>query len=359
MSSRHATRGAVAALLILAAACGGAGEGEPVHVTVPRGATLSDVTDSLAARDIIDVPFAFQIYARVRGVAGSMQAGTYAFKRGLEWDRILDDLEHGRVVTNRLVIPEGWTANRIAASLARLMAVPEDSVADLLLDSAVAARYGVPGPTLEGYLFPATYTMPVNAPLDSAIARAVRQYRRVWTPERQARADSIGLSEREVITLASIIEAEAKKPEEMRRISAVYHNRLRRDYPLQADPTVQYALGEHQQRLLYAHIDSAADSPYNTYRNVGLPPGPIGSPGAAAIDAALDPEDTDAFFFVARPDGSHVFTRTFQQHQVAVREARRLWDAVRAARGDSATPPQSAPPGGDGAGTAGPPAAAQ
>ena len=313
-------------LTALLTACGGMseGEGEDIRVHVPRGASMSQVADSLAAHDIVENAFAFRIYARVKGLAGSIKAGTYEFKRGAGWDRLLDDLAHGRVVNDRLVIPEGWDIRRIAPTLAEISGLPADSVEAILFDSATAARLGVPGPTLEGYLFPATYTFPVDAPLDTLLRRIVERYHAAWTPERRALADSIGMSEREVVTLASIVEAEARRREELRTISAVYHNRLRRNYPLQADPTVQYALGERQARLLYAHIDSSAGNPYNTYRRPGLPPGPIGSPGEAAIDAALNPDTVSYFFFVARPDGSHVFTRTFTEHQRAVAEARRL-----------------------------------
>ncbi|HUF14253.1 MAG TPA: endolytic transglycosylase MltG [Longimicrobiales bacterium] len=325
--------GRAALLALLAAAtlaCGGMGEGEgrPVRVHIPRGAAMSEVADSLAAHDIVDAAFAFRVYARLKGVAGSIKAGTYEFRPGAGWDRVLDDLEHGRVVHDRLVIPEGWDIRRIAPGLAAAADVPVDSVQAMLFDSTAADRFQVPGPTLEGYLFPATYAFPVRAPLDSLVRRIVERYRAVWTPERRARADSIDMTEREVVTLASIIEAEAKHPAEMPLISAVYHNRLRRNYPLQADPTVQYALGAHQQRLLYAHIDSSEDNPYNTYRRPGLPPGPIGSPGEAAIDAALRPDSVSYFYFVARPDGSHVFTRTYAEHQRAVAAMRR----ARAAR---------------------------
>lgn len=334
----------LAALACVALACGGMseGEGDPVRVHVPRGASMSQVADSLAAHDIVDVPFAFRLYARFKGVAGSIKAGTYQFRPGTGWDRVLDDLEHGRVVNDRLVIPEGWDIRRIAPNLAEIVGAPVDSVRALLFDSAAAARFGVPGPTLEGYLFPATYTFPVDAPLDSLVERIVGRYREVWTPQRRARADSIGLSEREVVTLASIVEAEARHPEEMPLISAVYHNRLKRNYPLQADPTVQYALGTHEERLLYAHIDSSADNPYNTYRRPGLPPGPIGSPGESAIDAALRPDSVSFFYFVARADGSHVFTRTYAEHQRAVAASRRERAALqRAAEEEQAAP---APP---------------
>ena len=314
------------AVTLLLSACGGMseGEGDKVRVHVPRGASMSQVADSLAAHDIIDAAFPFRIYARIKGVAGSMKAGTYEFRRGAGWDRLLDDIANGRVVNDRLVIPEGWDIRRIAPTLAEVAGLPADSVAVILFDTATAARLGVPGPTLEGYLFPATYTFPVEAPLDTLLDRIVDRYRQVWTPERRALADSIGMSEREVVTLASIVEAEARRPEELRTIAAVYHNRLRRNYPLQADPTVQYALAERQARLLFAHIDSSAENPYNTYRRPGLPPGPIGSPGEAAIDATLNPDTVSYFFFVARPDGSHEFTRTFTEHQRAVAQARRL-----------------------------------
>jgi UPF0755 protein len=320
-------RRALSALLLAAtlSACGGMseGDGDKVRVHVPRGASMSQVADSLAAHGLVNGGFAFRIYARIKGVAGSMKAGTYEFREGAGWDRMLDDLANGRVVNDRLVIPEGWDIRRIAPSLAAVAGVPADSVMAMLFDTAMPGRLGVPGPTLEGYLFPATYTFPVDAPLDTLIARIVERYREAWTPERRARADSMGMTEREVITLASIVEAEARRREELRTISAVYHNRLKRNYPLQADPTVQYALGERRSRLLYSHIDSSAANPYNTYRRPGLPPGPIGSPGEAAIDAALDPDTVPYFFFVARPDGSHVFTNTFAEHQRAVAQSRR------------------------------------
>ncbi|MEX1184434.1 MAG: endolytic transglycosylase MltG [Gemmatimonadota bacterium] len=306
-------------------ACGsGGGEGEPVRLTVPPGASFSEVTDTLAARAIIDMPPLFKLYARVKGGANSVKPGTYAFRPGVAWAQILDDLEVGRVINARIVIPEAWDLRGIAPRIAQALELDEDSVMVALTDPATVSRLGVPGPTLEGYLYPATYTFPLSTPLDSAIARMVATYSNVWTPERRARADSMGLSEREVVTLASIIEKEARRPGEMPRISSVYHNRLDRGHRLEADPTVQYALGAHQQRLLYAHIDSVADNPYNTYRNFGLPPGPIASPSAAGIDAALNPEDSDFLFFVARPDGSHIFTRTLDEHNRARVEVRRL-----------------------------------
>lgn len=313
------------ALAALLAACGsGAGKGDPVRIMVPPGAAFGQVADSLAAKDVVGSGFMFEVYARIKGKTGSVKPGGYAFRRGQDWDRILADLEAGRVVTVRLVIPEAFDLMRLAPRIAEATGLSEDSVMKVVTDSGVAARYGVPGPTLEGYLYPATYSFDVNVPLDTMLGTLVATYRRIWTPARRARADSLGMSEREVVTLASIVEKEAKKLEEMPTISAVYHNRLRIGIPLQADPTVQYALGKHQSRLLYRHIDSVADNPYNTYKRRGLPPGPIGSPSERGIDATLQPASVKYLYFVARPDGSHVFTSSLQEHnraKLAIRRA--------------------------------------
>ncbi|HUF49713.1 MAG TPA: endolytic transglycosylase MltG [Longimicrobiales bacterium] len=305
-------------------ACGGAGEGEPIRVHVPPGASFSQVTDSLARSDIIDMPFAFKIYGRVKGMALSVKPGTYAFKRGTAWSDILKSLHDGSVLTMRIVIPEAWDLRGIAPRIAAAAGLDSDSILGVMTDAATVARFGVPGPTLEGYLYPATYTFPLTTPLDTMLARMVHAYRQVWTPERRARADSLALTEREVVTLASIIEKEARQRDEMPAISGVYHNRLARGYRLEADPTVQYALGAHQARLLYEHIDSTAGNPYNTYRIVGLPPGPIASPSVLGIDAALRPAQHEFFFFVAQPDGSHVFTRNLEEHNRARAQVRRM-----------------------------------
>lgn len=329
MPEARAPRGRLALCSLLLAlgalACRGEPQqdAEPVRVRIPAGASFAEVTDSLAAKRLVQAPFFFRLYARVVGVDDEVKPGTYGFRPGTGWKQLLEDLRLGRVLTFRLVIPEGWDLQRIAPRLASLTGASPDSVLALLADTTQPARFGVPGPTLEGYLYPATYTFPVDAPVDSVIANLVAAYKAVWTPARRARADSVGMSEREVVTLASIIEKEARIRSEMPLISAVYHNRLRIGYPLQADPTVQYALGRHRARLLYADIDSVADHPYNTYRNPGLPPGPIASPSADAIDAALAPADVDYLYFVARPDGSHVFTRSLAEHNRAKAEVRR------------------------------------
>jgi UPF0755 protein len=308
---------------LLAAACGGEGTGEPARVYIPQGASFAAITDSLTAHEMIRYPLLFKMYARATGAAGRIQAGMYEFRRHTGWQRVLGDLASGNVVTARLVIPEGWNTRDIAGRVAPIVGLPADSVRHLLIDSAYAQRWRVAGPSLEGYLYPATYTFPAGAPMDTVVARLVEAYRRVWTADRQARAAAQDLTERQVVTLASIIEKEARRAEEMPVIAAVYRNRLRIGIPLQADPTVQYALGVHRDRLLYASIDSVADHPYNTYRRAGLPPGPIASPSERAIDAALTPAPVNYLYFVARPDGSHIFTRSLEEHNRAKAQVRR------------------------------------
>ena len=332
-------------LALSCAACGGAGTGDPVRIHVPVGASFGEITDSLTKHDIVGTPFLFKLYARARKATGGVQPGTYAFRRGTKWSRVLDDLNGGKVLTARVVIPEGWDLRGIAPRLTEVTGLAEDSILKALFDTAAVRRFEVPGPTLEGYLYPATYSFPLDVPLDTVISHLVTPYKRVWTAERRARAQQIGMSEREVVTLASIVEKEARQRAEMPTISAVYHNRLRIGYRLEADPTVQYALGVHQARLLYSHIDSVADHPYNTYRQFGLPPGPIASPSVLGIDAVLNPADANYLYFVARPDGSHIFTRSLEEHNRAKAAVRRMRAQSQSTSGTAPTRSAPAKPG--------------
>jgi UPF0755 protein len=312
-----------AALVAAAAACGGGNPtGAPLRVTVPPRAGLAKVADSLSARGIIGSKTGFKLYGRMHG-GSAIKPGIYEFRRGEAFETILRKLVRGDVVKIRFTIPEGWTAAQIAARVAKQTGVAEDSVRKALLDDAAPSRYGVPGPTLEGYLYPATYVHPLGTPLPRIVSGMVARYRAAWTPAMHARADSLGMSERDVVALASIVEKEARVWSERPVISAVYHNRLRMGMRLQADPTVQYAMGRHTARLLYEDIRDAAGSPYNTYTHAGLPPGPIASPSKGAIEAALYPGSEPYLYFVARPNGTHVFTRTLAQHNAAKLAARR------------------------------------
>lgn len=291
--------------------------GDPVRVVIPPGSTLAAVTDSLSANDVIRFPALFQVYARARRADRNLKAGTYDLQTGTSWRLALRRVTRGEVVTVPVTIPEGFTVAQMAERLAEVSGEPLERVLAALESPGLAPELDVPGPTLEGYLFPDTYRFARGVPISIVVDAMVERYRRVWTPERHARLAEIDMTEREVVTLASIIQAEARHVSEMPRISGVYHNRLEAGWRLQADPTVLYALGGYRARLLYAAIDSVEDNPYNTYTQRGLPPGPIGSPGELAIDAALVPEEHDFMYFVAAPDGSHRFTRTLAEHNMA------------------------------------------
>ena len=315
----------IVSLLTLTLACvpSGEGTGDPVRIKVRAGASFSEVTDSLTAKGVITQSRLFRLYGRFTRKTTLVKPGTYELRPAAGFAHVLGKLVSGDVVTARLVVPEGMVLRDIAPRIAAISGVDAESLTVALRDTTLASRFSVPGPGLEGYLYPATYTVPVEVPADSLISELVRTYKRVWTEERRARAEEMGLSERQIVTLASIIEKEAVQADEMPLISSVYHNRLRIGMALQADPTVQYALGEHRERLLYADIERVRNHPYNTYARPGLPPGPIASASERAIDAALNPADTPYLFFVARPDGTHVFTRTLAEHNRARAAIRR------------------------------------
>lgn len=312
----------VIAALLLAACGSGEGKGDPVRFTVPEGSGLSSVTDTLAGRGVVGSAATFKLYARMKGAAPKLKPGVYEVRPGASYGLILAKLTTGDVVRTRIVIPEGWDLRGIAPRLAQATGMSPDSVLSRLMDPALAQKYGVPGPTLEGYVYPATYTLPMGSSLDRILREMTGQYKRQWTPAMRQRAHALRMSEREVVTLASIVEKEARDWKERPTIARVYHNRLQRGMRLEADPTVQYALGEHQRRLLRRHIQQVAADPYNTYRHKGLPPGPIASPSRGAIEATLNPADHEFLFFVARQNGTHVFTRTFNEHLREVAKSR-------------------------------------
>ncbi len=299
--------------MVVFAACADPGTGS-VEVRVPRGAGSVLIGEELRSAGLIEHPRVFGLYVRLRGVDQKLQAGHYRFPVSATWRELVDMMVRGEVVTHPVTVPEGFTLREIAPRLAAITGVSSDSILRLARDTLIAAALGVPGPTLEGYLFPETYRFAEGVdPLD-ALSAMVDRYQAFWGPVERATADSMGLSEREVVTLASIVEEEARHPEERATIAGVYLNRLEIGMLLQADPTVQFALDSPRARLLYRDIERVRDDPYNTYTNAGLPPGPIASPGEGALRAVLEPADVPYLFFVARPDGSHEFTRTAREH---------------------------------------------
>lgn len=324
--------------LLTSLASGGCGApadpGPPVRVLIPSGASFRTAADSLEKSGVIGSGRLFRIYAKLSSRDRSIKPGTYELRPGLSWRELLDDLTEGRALVVTVTIPEGWSLAEIVPQLARKLEVPVESVEAAVRDSALRAALQVPTPTLEGYLFPETYTFAPGSSARDAVTEMTREFQRRWRAEWSAQLDSTGMTRHDAVTLASIVEKEARVADERPIIAGVYVNRLRAGMLLQADPTVQYALGEHVSRVLYKHLET--DSPYNTYRYPGLPPGPIASPGTASLEAAIHPAEVPYLYFVARPDGRHEFRATFPEHERAIAEVRRAAGAAAAAGGRSA-----------------------
>ncbi|MEO8563531.1 MAG: endolytic transglycosylase MltG [bacterium] len=337
---RGRARLALIGLVAGALACRGSGTGD-ARVIVPRGATLRVAAESLGKARVVQNATAFRLYAMARGRDRSIRAGTYVFTRGKPWSEVLDDLRGGKGLEPSITIPEGWSLLQIVPQLARALEAPVDSVQAAVRDTALLHALDVPTATLEGYLFPDTYVFPQGTTPRAAVRIMVERFQRVWQPEWDQRLQALAMTRNDVMALASIVEKEARLPEERPVIAAVYLNRIKSGMLLQADPTVQYALGKHVARVFYKDLE--VESPYNTYRHPGLPPGPIASPGRPSIVAALNPASVPYTFFVAHPDGHHEFTKDFAAHSVAVRGARREWDSVAAIRRESTKAPTGPP----------------
>ena len=295
--------------------------GEAVRITVSEGEAFGQVLLELHQTGLVQRAWTFEFFARVLGHDRDIRRGTYQFQPGTPPVDILRAMVRGDVLSVRVTVPEGYTSWQIAGAFAP---AGVDSLALLgaIADPELLAALRVPVSTLEGYLFPDTYHVPYGSGAGDAVGQMIHRLSETWTPGWERRAAELNMTRHQVLTLASIVEAEARNPDERARVSAVYHNRLARGMRLEADPTVAYAMGGFRGRLYYK--DLKLDSPYNTYQHAGLPPGPICSPGAASIEAALYPAPgEDALYFVARGDGRHVFSATLREHNAAVQEARR------------------------------------
>lgn len=307
------------------AACTSVPDGPAVRVGVPPGSSVASVADSLAARGVIANPRWFRILARLKGTHRQIQPGIYEFRPGAGAGPILDQLAAGRSVRIQVTLPEGGTIRDLARNAERRLGIPRDSMLAAERDSALRAEFGIPGPTVEGWLRPETFDFGGYDTARDVVGRFLRERHSHWPPDWQQRADAADLDREQVLSIASIVEAEAFLPEEMPRIAAVYLNRLRLGMPLQADPTIQYAFlldsGERKSRLF--NRDYAYQSPYNTYLHQGLPPTPIGNPSDAAIEAVLSPADVKDLYFVAKGDGSHIFARSYAEHLRNIRIVRR------------------------------------
>jgi UPF0755 protein len=302
-------------------------------ITVSKGDTFRAVEDTFVTSGVIRNRLLFNLAARILGSTRRMQIGRYRFRSGMSNSRILEDLEFGKSVEFvTITIPEGTRARRVAAIFGRNLGLDTSIFMGLVRDADFTRRAGIDAPTLEGYLLPSTYRFYWQEAEETVLTAMTSAFRRFYRDSLEALAARRRMTIHQAVTLASIIEAETRIDSERTMISGVYHNRLKKRMRLQADPTVQYILEDGPRRLTYT--DLQRQSPYNTYRNAGLPPGPINNPGMASILAALSPERHGYYFFVANGEGGHTFSATYAEHLRLVRKYQRK--RAEAARAEAA-----------------------
>jgi peptidoglycan lytic transglycosylase G len=277
---------------------------------------LLGIARRLREEGVVRSPLGFILLATAAGKARSLKAGEYQISRDASALVVLSLIASGRVIQHAVVLPEGHTVAQLARTLEAERLAAADDILRVSRDRGFLLGLGIEAESVEGYLFPDTYQLVRGMTPEDILGRMAARLREQLSPPILEQIWARELSVHQTLTLASIIEREAVDASEMPLISAVFWNRLRRDMPLQADPTVQYAVGRERQRL--TRDDLQADSPYNTYRRLGLPPGPIASPGLAAIRAALNPAPVDYLYFVAVDERRHHFSATLEDHNAAV-----------------------------------------
>jgi UPF0755 protein len=291
----------------------------PVTFTVAQGATGESIGRQLQEIGLVRYPWIFRTLVHLQGTGTRLRAGDYAVDGPLTLADIVEMLVRGETANKGVTFPEGRTLREMAEIVDGVGLRPTTFL-DVAEDATPIADLDPLAANLEGYLFPDTYQVStyVDAPEKALVNRMVQRFREVIAPEREAIAAS-GRTLREIVTLASLVELETARRSERPRIAAVFLNRLTKKMPLQTDPTIIYALreaGRYDGNI--RKKDLGIDSPYNTYKRPGIPPGPIGSPGIEAIRAVLRPASGDELYFVSRNDGSHVFSRTLTEHNRAV-----------------------------------------
>jgi UPF0755 protein len=299
-------------------------KGKTVLITVRQGDSATGIARRLEQEGAVRNARVFAFYARRKGLAAKIRPGDYRVRDTDSVQRLLSRLVAGDAEARWVTIPEGKTASQIAQILGEKGFCGEDEFRELThrKPKHLGVALPVARASLEGYLMPDTYKLP-TASSEKAIARLMLKNwnDKVFKPNKGLFSKS-GLTPDKAVIIASMIEREARVAKDRALISSVVRNRLKRKMPLQIDATVIYALGRHKSALTFA--DLKVDNPYNTYRNAGLPPGPICNPGEASVLAALQPAKTPYLYYVARPDGSHIFTKTFKEHQAAIRKIRAL-----------------------------------
>jgi UPF0755 protein len=322
---RRATLAAIVCVLLALVAAAGlwyAFYGERAHpvvsteVIITQGATYEEAARQLARAGVISNVLTFRLLAKLRGQEAAIRAGEYRFPPHLTQDDVLRALTTGGAqVATWVTIPEGFTAGQIAQRLQEAGVGSSTEFARIFMQRRLIVD-GARTKSLEGFLFPSTYLVPLDATPAQVADMLVAEFFKELPTDAAARARKLGVSVPQAITVASLVEREAKSEEDRPKIAGVIYNRLRLRMPLQVDATIEYALPEHKPQLSFA--DLKIDSPYNSYVHLGLPPTPIANPGRPSLQAALSPWKNDDLYYVYCGNGRHVFAKTLAEHQANV-----------------------------------------
>jgi UPF0755 protein len=286
-------------------------------VRVEQGDSLATVARKLRDQKIITNGLFFSLWARFSGAEKRLHQGLYRFDTGVTAREVLERLVNGKGIFQSVTIPEGFTVREIALLLEKMQIANGQKFIAEAANSSLLASFGLQDKGIEGYLFPSTYHFTPATPEREIVMAMAEQFRKVSQPVLAERGAAPPLTAHELLTLASIIEKETGVDAERPLVSAVFHNRLKRQMPLQSDPTVIYGIKDFNGNLTKKDLQEA--TPYNTYRIAALPPGPICNPGVASIKAALHPADVPFLYFVSKNDGSHLFSETIEEHNRAVK----------------------------------------
>jgi UPF0755 protein len=305
---------------------------EPRMVTVDKGESFQQVARALNAAGVIRSATVFHLYGSFTGDARKVKPGDYAFRGGELMPEVMRHLVRGDFVVVTITVPEGLTLHEIAERVGQSGLVCPDDFEREARGGQLVRALGLMPFGAEGYLFPATYRLSPRATVNDILFAMLARFYQIITPKVEEQLFDMGMTTRQMVTMASIVEKEAKVPGERPLIAGVFYNRLKQGIPLQSDPTAEYSLdGDDAPASVAVRTPSA----YNTYLIAGLPPGPIANPGLRSIDAALYPAHTEFLYFVARDDGTHMFSKTLKDHNQAIASVRRL---VRGADGAAKAP---------------------
>ncbi|MBI5847547.1 MAG: endolytic transglycosylase MltG [Nitrospirae bacterium] len=291
-----------------------------LEIQIPKGSTFRQAVEILRSQNLIRDKRIILVAGRLTGVDKRIRAGFYSLWTGMNPLEILKFLRKGKIIENEVKILEGDSLLEISSAFAKTGIISSEAFMELAQDRDLLATYDIKAPSIEGYIYPDTYFIPKGMGAEEALDIMISKMREKLTDKVKARTQELGMTENQILTLASIIEKEAVVDSERQLISAVYHNRLRKKMLLQADPTAIYGVKSSKERITLT--DLKRQTAYNTYVNKGLPPGPIASASIKSIMAALYPAAVPYIYFVAQDDRSHRFTETAAQHAEAVKRYR-------------------------------------